>query len=259
MPIVEAVNLLPGLVGGLTAVTAVGAAVVDHEITGKISRLLDRSVYCGPTDSMAVALTFDDGPGPQSYDLLAYLEAERIPATFFQCGFNVQRFPEITRYMLAAGHEIGNHSWSHVRLSPTLEYGIHVPSPQKMHRELAQTQHLLASVCGAAPTLFRAPFGKRWVGLDAVQRRLGLRGIQWTVIGHDWEWPADRIAAHVLAGTGPGAIVCLHDGRDLQSPCDIAETLAAVKLIVPALRRQGYRFETVSSLLRTSAPGSRPA
>ncbi len=239
--------------------TALGAVVVDHEIHQKASRLLDRSVYRGPTGRMSVALTFDDGPGPQTLELLSYLEAEGIPATFFQCGIHVQRYPEIARCVQAAGHEIGNHAWSHVRLSPSLQRGLYVPSPQRMYRELAQTQHLLHHVCGTPPKLFRAPFGKRWVGLDAVQRRLGLRSIQWTVIGHDWEWPAERVAAHVLANSGPGAIVCLHDGREIQQPCDISETIAAVRLIVAALRRQGYCFQTVSSLLNNPAPSPQPA
>lgn len=244
-------DFLPNLVSGLTAMTALGAIVVDHEIHKKTSRLLDRSVYRGPTNRMAVALTFDDGPGPQTLALLSYLKEEEIPATFFQCGMHLQRYPEIARRVLAEGHEIGNHAWSHVRLSPSLEHGLDVPSPQMMYRELAQTQRLLQDVCGSSPRLFRAPFGQRWIGLDAVQRRLRLRHIKWTVIGHDWEWPAERIAAHVLAKTGPGAIVCLHDGRDVQQPCDISETIAAVRLIVPALRREGYSLETVSSLLRT--------
>ena len=89
----------------------------------------------------------------------------------------------------------------------------------------------------------------RWYGLGAAQRRLGLLGVLWTVIGHDWEWPADRIAAYVLDHVAPGGILCLHDGRDIQQQVDGSEMLAAVQLIVPALKARGYTFQTVSELL----------
>ena len=244
-----AVNVLPSFVSAITATVAVGAVVVDHGIHRRSSQFFDRSVYHGPGDRQSVALTFDDGPGPQTLELLAYLAEERIPATFFQCGMHVQRYPEITRAVLAGGHEIGNHAWSHVQLSPHFGRRLHFPSPRVMYRELAQTQRLLREVCGLTPRLFRPPYGKRWVALDAVQRRLGLLNVHWSVIGHDWEWPGERVAAHVLERCAPGAIVCLHDGRDVRQPCDITDTMAALRLIVPALREQGYGFETVSSLL----------
>ena len=73
----------------------------------------------------------------------------------------------------------------------------------------------------------------------------------WTVIGHDWEWPAERIAEYVLAGTGPGGILCLHDGRDIRPNPDISRTIAAVRRIIPVLKDEGYSFATVSDLLRT--------
>jgi peptidoglycan-N-acetylglucosamine deacetylase len=243
------VNVLASLVSGVTAIAAVGAVAVDHGIHRRSDRLLDRSVHRGPAARKAVALTFDDGPGPQTLELLAYLRRESVFATFFQCGMYVERYPEITRQMHAAGHEIGNHTWSHKRLSPGRGHRFGVPSLRTMYREIAQTQRALSAVLGASPTLFRPPYGKRWIGLDAVLGRLGLRNVMWTVIGHDWEWPAERIASHVLERCVPGAIICLHDGRDAQNPCDISETIAALRLIVPALREQGYRFETVSALL----------
>lgn len=242
-------SVLPSVVCGLTAITALGAAIVDHEIPRRSSEALDRSVYRGSGDRRSVALTFDDGPCAQTPELLAYLAQQRVRATFFQLGTQLQRFPEIARQVRQAGHEIGNHGWSHTRLSPVFGKGWHLPSPRFMYRELSQTQRLLTDLHGEAPTLFRPPFGFRWVGLDAVQRRLGLRGIQWTVIGHDWEWPAERIAQHVISRVVPGAIICLHDGRDVSPQPDISETIRALKLILPVLQQDGYSFETVSELL----------
>ena len=222
---------------------------VDHELARKVSETLDRSVYRGVSDRRSVALTFDDGPSLQTPELLAFLAQHRVRATFFQGGLQVQRYPEIARSVQAQGHEIGNHAWSHVRLAPHLSKGLHLLSPGRMYQEVARTQRLLTEVHGIAPRLFRPPFGDRWLGLDAVQYSLGLRCIQWTVIGHDWEWPAERIAQRILSKVSPGAILCLHDGRDVQPTADLTELLASLRVIIPALKQAGYGFETVGQLL----------
>jgi peptidoglycan/xylan/chitin deacetylase (PgdA/CDA1 family) len=83
-----------------------------------------------------------------------------------------------------------------------------------------------------------------------MQKRLGLLGVMWTVIGRDWVLPAHRIAARVLRKASPGGIICLHDGRGIQPKPDISEMLTALKEIVPVLKDRGYGFETVSELLR---------
>ena len=253
----ETVSSLPSLIGGLTALSALGALAVDHGIYHRSSQLFDRSVYRGCENRNAVALTFDDGPGPGTPPLLAYLREQGIRATFFQSGMQVERYPEITRQVCREGHEIGNHGFSHKRLSPKIGRNLHLPTPRFMYRELAQTQRLLTSICGTPPRLFRAPYGMRWIGLDAIHQRLGLIGVQWTVIGHDWEWPAERVAPYVLARVVPGAIICLHDGRDERDTADTAELMRALKLIVPVLRERNYRFETVSELL-VAEPASMP-
>jgi peptidoglycan/xylan/chitin deacetylase (PgdA/CDA1 family) len=71
----------------------------------------------------------------------------------------------------------------------------------------------------------------------------------WTVIGHDWEWTAPEIADYVLKRSRAGGIICLHDGRDIQLHPDISEMLLAVRIIIPALIKRGFQFETVSELL----------
>ena len=81
------------------------------------------------------------------------------------------------------------------------------------------------------------------------QRRLSLLSVLWTVIGNDWKWPRERIAERVLRFAAPGGIVCLHDGRTIQPQPDVTETLAAVRILVPVLKDQGYEFETVEQLL----------
>jgi peptidoglycan/xylan/chitin deacetylase (PgdA/CDA1 family) len=103
---------------------------------------------------------------------------------------------------------------------------------------------------GIIPDLLRAPYGLRWFGLRSAQARLHLLGVMWTVIGHDWEWPARKVSQRVLSRASPGGIVCLHDGRDVQPHPDTSEMFSAVRTIVPVLKDWGYSFETVGQLLR---------
>lgn len=82
-----------------------------------------------------------------------------------------------------------------------------------------------------------------------MQRRLSLLGVMWTVLGKDWALPAGAIANRVLGAVRPGAIVCLHDGRELRERPDIRATMEAVRRIVTVLAARGYHFETVSEIL----------
>ena len=236
---------------GLAVAAAVGACVAGgyYAVKGRSSQVFGPSMYAGTGDRRSVALTFDDGPSPGTIELLDYLAGENVRATFFQCGANVERHPEIARAVHEAGHEIGNHAYSHPRLCPRLGWQPNLLSSNEIFEEFARTQRLLQAM-GIEPTLLRAPYGLRWFGLRETQRRLGLLGVMWTVIGRDWEWGAEAIARLVLEKTRPGGIICLHDGRDIRPNPDISATLAAVKLIVPALKRDGYAFETVSELMR---------
>jgi peptidoglycan/xylan/chitin deacetylase (PgdA/CDA1 family) len=122
-----------------------------------------------------------------------------------------------------------------------------------MAREVARAQKMIQDEVGVAPRLFRAPYGLRWWGLDGAQKQFDLLGVMWTVIGHDWEWRADRVARLVLRKAGPGGIICLHDGRDIQPSPDVSEMLKAVREIVPVLKGEGFGFETVSELLLPTA------
>jgi len=209
-----------------------------------------KCVYRGLGRRRSLALTFDDGPSEGSLRLIEYLAEEGIRATFFQCGQNVERHSGIARAIRDAGHEIGNHTYSHARLFPRIGRRFYWPTAALMAREVARAQNIIESETGVTPRLFRAPYGLRWWGLDAAQKQFDLLGVMWTVIGHDWEWPADRVARRVFRKAGPGGIVCLHDGRDIQRSPDVSEMLKAVRQIVPVLKSQGYEFETVSELLR---------
>ncbi len=238
----------------LLAGTAAGmAGIVGYGVKGRSANVFGPSVFCGPGQRRSIALTFDDGPSPGSLELIDYLAQQNVPATFFQCGMNVLRHPGIARIIAEAGHEIGNHTFSHPRLCPRLGWKLNLHSPRFVDGEFAMAQKVIKSETGVMPRLLRAPYGMRWFGMNAVQERLGLLGVMWTVIGHDWEWPAHRVATLVSESACPGGIVCLHDGRDVRPTPDIAETLLAVRHLVPRLRGLGYSFETVSCLLMPDA------
>jgi peptidoglycan/xylan/chitin deacetylase (PgdA/CDA1 family) len=220
------------------AIAIAGAAWAAR---GRSSQVFAPSLWRGPAENRALALTFDDGPSEATPEILEVLDRHHALATFFQIGENAARLPAIAATVSAAGHEPGNHTWSHPRL--WLRSGPFIAA------ELTRAQEMLTSIHGRPPRLFRAPYGVRWPGLRAAQNRLGLTGIMWTIIGKDWALPADGIVRRVCAGVRNGAIVCLHDGRERMPEPDVRPTIAALRVLLPVLRDQGYELKTVSCLL----------
>ena len=227
------------------AVSAAAAiAASAWAVRGRSSGIFAPSLWHGPRDRRAVALTFDDGPSEGTAHLLELLARYGIPATFFQCGANVVRHPQTARAVVDAGHEIGNHTYSHPMLC--------FKSPGFMLREIERAQTAIEEHTGAHPTLFRAPYGVRWPGLRAAQGKSGLTGVMWTVIGYDWNLAANGIVRRVAGNISNGSIICLHDGRELRASPDIRNTIRATEQLIPMLLDRGYRFETVSRLCQTT-------
>jgi peptidoglycan/xylan/chitin deacetylase (PgdA/CDA1 family) len=223
------------------AAAVASGAFLAWAVRGRSAGIFGRSHWRGPRTRRAIALTFDDGPSESTPRILEILARHRVPATFFQCGANVERLPQVARQVRSAGHEIGNHSHTH----PILCF----KSPAFIHDELRRAQHAIATHTGLTPVWFRAPFGVRWLGLGGAQDRLGLTGVMWSAIGYDWSLKADEVLKRMLRGAENGAILCLHDGRELRVRPDVGPTIDAVARLVPALLDLGYRFETVSQLL----------
>ena len=230
-----------GLLVSGAAAACVSAGVLGYAVRVPSSSLLAPSVYQGERARRAIALTFDDGPSESTPELLEILARHRAPATFFQCGANVRRLPQVSREVAAAGHEIGNHTDTHPRL--------YFQSARFIHRELACAQEAIEQITGVRPRLFRAPYGARWFGLREAQERLGLLGVMWTTLALDWKWPQARIVERLLSGSRNGAIFCLHDGRRLASAPDIGATLGAVREVLPELMEKGFHFEKVTDIL----------
>lgn len=227
-----------GLIKILFAGIAIGAvAAAAWAVRGRASSVFGKSVWHGPRDSQLLALTFDDGPSVGTEEILSVLADYGIPATFFQCGANVDALPAVARAVVKAGHEIGNHSYSHPMFA--------LKSRAFVQRQLKQAQESIASTTGVTPTLLRAPYGVRWFGVET----LPMTGVMWDVIGVDWKLPAGAIASRILGRVRNGSILCLHDGRELDRSASIANTVEALRLILPSLLERGFEFRTVSQLL----------
>jgi len=220
---------------------AAAGAFTAWAVRGRSAQVLAPGIWRGPADRRAIALTFDDGPSESTPAVLEILARHRVPATFFVCGSNVERLPSIARETAAAGHEIGNHSYSHPYLF--------LRTPSGIRRELELAQHAIERHTGVSPRWFRAPYGVRWFGLRSAQAAFGLTGVMWTTIGYDWKLRADEVAARVASNTANGSILCLHDGRELRVRPDTGATVEAVRRLVPMLLDQGYTFETVTRLI----------
>src|ERR1039457_6168998 len=147
-------NALPSL-----AAAGAASSFLAWAVRGRSASVFGHSVWRGPRDRRALALTFDDGPGESTPDILEILAEHHVPATFFQCGANVDRLPEIAREVAARGHEIGNHSYSHPYLF--------LRSPNAIENELRRAQETIESHTGFRPAWFRAPYGARRFGVGA--------------------------------------------------------------------------------------------
>ena len=226
------------IAGGCACGAAAGLA---WAVRGRSSAVFGRSVWRGQSGRPSVALTFDDGPSESTPAILEALAEYHVPATFFQVGRNVERLPQIARTVASAGHAIGNHSYTHPMFC--------FRSPAFIEQDLTKAQQTIEGHTGVKPVWFRAPFGVRWFGMGRAQERLGLTGVMWSAIGRDWKLDAAGVYQQLAKNVCNGAILCLHDGRELHPKPDIRSTVEAVRRLVPALLERGFRFETVSQLL----------
>jgi peptidoglycan-N-acetylglucosamine deacetylase len=223
-----------------TAVSA-SAGLLAYAVRGRSATILAPSVWRGPRTRTAVALTFDDGPSESTPEILEILAHHRVRATFFQCGSNVRRLPELACAVRDAGHEIGNHTESHASL--------YLRSSQFVKREVTAGQNSIEQVTGLRPKYFRAPFGARWFGLRGAQRELGLKGVMWTCNALDWRLSTERIVTRITSNVYSGSIILLHDGRQTQAKPNVRPTIEALREVIPAILERGFEFVTISELL----------
>jgi peptidoglycan/xylan/chitin deacetylase (PgdA/CDA1 family) len=223
------------------ALMTAGAALIYHTTYAVRSQWLGRTDWHSRTEICAVALTFDDGPSEDTDRILDVLAAHNLKATFFMTGRNVERLPQTARRVVAEGHEIGNHSYSH----PIFLYR----TARETQQQLEHAQAVIASTTGIKPRLARPPCGVRTPAYFRAALSLGLRTVQWDVAGFDWKKRSgQRIAHDVLRRARAGSIILLHDG-DSEGKQDRHETVAALPLIIEGLRARGLRIAPLAQLL----------
>lgn len=201
-------------------------------------------LLAGPTTQPRIALTFDDGPDPQTTpQVLAELSRHRVRATFFVIGARAQAHPELLRAMAAAGHQIENHSLHHAWTTAFL-------SQARIERELAQTQQLIARATGRAPSWFRPPIGILSPPIAAAAGALGLRLCGWSGKSRDG-WAATEHGAalrRLQRALRPGAILLLHDASERGSRPTLAPAL--LRELLPQISAHGLQAVTLDELVQ---------
>lgn len=228
------------------ALPLAGASLLADSALRPGSQLFGRTLIAGD-DPAELALTYDDGPNdPATPPLLDLLARHNVRATFFMIGRFVKERPELARRVLAAGHLVGNHTFTH----PWLSW----QSPARVRAELTDCNRMLEDTLGVPVRYFRPPHGARRPAVFTVARELGLTVVQWNAMGQDWRpIGADAITANVRRGlsratdAGRGGNILLHDGCDVALGADRSATVAATAQLIADAHAQGKRFVTVDA------------
>ena len=199
--------------------------------------------YRVQTTEKIVALTFDDGPNPNNTDLiLDVLSKNRVSATFFMIGLNIEKYPEIAKRVFSRGHQLANHSYSHQRMI--------FQSREFCEDEIGKTDRLIRGTGYNGEIVFRPPYGKKFLSLPFTLARLHKKSVTWDSESDDTASQEPSILVEkALSHVGPGSILLFHDGGKLKPG-----TIDAIEKIIVNLQAQGYQFLRVNELLARSKP-----
>jgi peptidoglycan-N-acetylglucosamine deacetylase len=191
----------------------------------------DRPIQHIDDGPMAIALTIDDGPSAfYTPQVLRLLHMYGVTATFCMVGARVAAHPGIAREVADAGHAIANHTWTHARLS--------VLAPAAVQDQMNRASDTIQNVTGRRPGMFRAPYGAWSPTVLKLCGQMRLAPLDWSVDPQDWSNPGvNAIVRNIIRNTGSGSIILEHDGGGRR-----AETVAALKIVLPRLLAAGFRF-----------------
>lgn len=188
----------------------------------------------GPRGTKKIALTFDDGPAPDTTQFLNKLESLKVKATFFMIGQQVPGKGALLKRMMRDGHELANHSWNHSDLTSSA-----------VRQQLVSTNRAIKRASGFQPCVMRPPYGATNGNVVSTARSLGMTSILWDVDPLDWRLPGTGSIVNIISSrTRGGSIILEHDGGGPRG-----QTLAALPQYVRTLKARGYKFVTVSELL----------
>jgi peptidoglycan/xylan/chitin deacetylase (PgdA/CDA1 family) len=196
----------------------------------------------GGAQGRDVALTFDDGPGPYTPEVLSVLEREHAPATFFVIGQEIHDFGSSTEREIRDGFVIGDHTENHPMMAQL--------SKHDQHEQLFEQAARIELLGGPKPILFRPPYGSFNATTFHLLHQMHMLMVLWSVDTDDYELPGvEAIVNRVLEGAKPGAIFLMHDAGGNRS-----ETVAALPLIIHKLRARGFHLVTVPRLMANDPP-----
>lgn len=202
----------------------------------------DLIIKCGNTNEKIIALTFDDGPDedftPQILDIL---KKYNVKATFYVIGEKVQYNKKIIKREFEEGHEIGNHTYTHINVSKN--------GYNKINKEIGDTQSAVKSVTGVYPKTFRPPYRAISRDMCEIIKKKDMNIVLWSYVdARDWESPGvNSIIKSIEDGIQNGCIILLHDYNKVRSPK--SQTIEALEIIIPDLIEKGYKFVTISELI----------
>jgi peptidoglycan-N-acetylglucosamine deacetylase len=233
--------MLPLLIGG--AAVAGLACLAGYHTMSPTSQLYGRTFTGLGPGSGRLALTYDDGPNdPYTWRMLEVLERHGVKATFFLIGQYVQQKPEIARALVAAGHAIGSHTWSH----PNLIF----EQVTELRRQLVQTRQAILDATGVETKIFRPPFGGRRPATLRTVRAFGLKTVMWNVTCYDWKpTSSDKVFAHAKRQIHGGDVVLIHDGDQRAMGADRDHTVKATERVIKHCKSKGYQFVTIPEMM----------
>ncbi|MEK4386252.1 polysaccharide deacetylase family protein [Solibacillus sp. FSL W7-1464] len=191
--------------------------------------------YQAETEEKVIALTFDDGPTKNVDQLLPLLDKYNAKATFFLIGNEIEKHPEEAKKIIEAGHQIGNHTYSHKRMV--------LKSPSFIREEIEKTDELIRNIGYEGEIDFRPPYGKKFVGLPYYLNKHNKETIMWSLDPETYYTSVDEKINYVLENIQPGSIILLHPMYD-----QTGGTSQVVETILKELTNEGYRFVTVDEL-----------
>lgn len=186
------------------------------------------------TDELVVALTFDDGPTEKTEAILDILNRNEIKATFYLTGKEIEAHPDLAKKIIEAGHEVGNHTYSHAKNV--------FKSPSFIENEILKTNELIRQMGYTGPMYFRSPYCKKLVILPYYLNKYGLTNITFDIEPDTYVETAAEKVDYTISEVQPGSIILLH-------PMYNDSSLDAIQGIIVGLKEQGYEFLTVSELL----------
>jgi peptidoglycan-N-acetylglucosamine deacetylase len=192
------------------------------------------------TEDKVVALTFDDGPGVNTDEILTILREEDVKATFYLTGKEIEQHMDDAKKIAGEGHEIGNHSYSHSRMV--------LKSPTFIKEEIEKTDDLIRQTGYEGEIHFRPPYGKKLFFLPYYLSKQERKTVLWNIEPESFpeiEGDAEKITEYVAENIEPGSIILLHVMYESRE-----ESLKSVKKIIASLKEQGYDMTTVSELLK---------